>query len=157
VPSPLSGEGEAFHMTATVTNFPLSKVAGQGSPLLSSLASLFTVHVRECPSTPSGTQDTPPSLLHVFFFSAACFLLRFFSFFPGQGSVCPGGYVDLSQGVLHAAYLLTWWFASPKQSRSWHLVVQEPSWFLHLMWSGMLCMGLGCGGVRVLPLLRAFS
>jgi hypothetical protein len=56
----------------------------------------------------------------------------FFSFLPGWGSVCPGGYADFSQGVPHAAYLLTWW--SPKQGRSWHLAAWEPSWFLCLMW-----------------------
>jgi hypothetical protein len=28
-------------------------------------------------------------------------------------------------------------------SRSWHLVVQEPSWFLHLMWSGNAMSRLG--------------
>jgi hypothetical protein len=76
-------------------------------------------------------------LLHVCFFFqllvyySDCF---FFFFFPAQGSVCLGGYADLSQGVLHATYLLTWWSASPKQVRSWHLVAQEPSWLLCLTW-----------------------
>jgi hypothetical protein len=80
-------------------------------------------------------------LLHVFFFSAAflSFRLLFFSFFPRQGSICPGAYGDLSQGVLCAAYLLTWW--SPKHVRSWHLAVWEPSWFLHLTW----CRDTVCG------------
>jgi hypothetical protein len=31
----------------------------------------------------------------------------------------------------------------PKQSGSWSLVAQEPSWFLHLMWSGDAMRGLG--------------
>jgi hypothetical protein len=58
----------------------------------------------------SGAWGAQPSLLHVFFFSAACLLfsLVFFLFFPGRGSVCPGGYADLSQGVPRGTYLLTW-------------------------------------------------
>jgi hypothetical protein len=40
-------------------------------------------------------------LLGVFLFSSACLLLSlFFSSFPGWGSVCPVGYVDLFQGCL---------------------------------------------------------
>jgi hypothetical protein len=31
----------------------------------------------------------------------------------------------------------------PKQSGSWHLVVQEPSWFLHLTWSRDVMRGQG--------------
>jgi hypothetical protein len=76
------------------------------------------------------------------FFSAACLLFSlFFSFYPGWGSVCPGGYAVLSQGVPRAASLLTW--GSPKQVRSWHLAVQEPSWFLCLTWSGDAMHRLG--------------
>jgi hypothetical protein len=42
---------------------------------------------------------SPPSLLRVFFVVIA-YYLGFFSFFPGWGSVCPGGYTDLAQGCL---------------------------------------------------------
>jgi hypothetical protein len=37
-----------------------------------------------------------------FFFFSCLFIIQFvfFSFFPGWGSVCPGGYADLSQGCL---------------------------------------------------------
>jgi hypothetical protein len=31
----------------------------------------------------------------------------------------------------------------PKRSGSWHLVVPEPSWFLHLTWSGDAVHALG--------------
>jgi hypothetical protein len=80
-------------------------------------ACIFRVCVRESPSPASRAQDASPYLLHVFFFLAACLLFSFFfSFFPGHRSVSPGGYTDLSHGVLHAAYLLTWW--SPKQGRA---------------------------------------
>jgi hypothetical protein len=56
-------------------------------------------------------------------------------------SFCPGGYADLSKGVLCAAYLLLWWSSSFKQVRSWCLAAQELSWFLHLTWCGdALCV-----------------
>jgi hypothetical protein len=68
-----------------------------------------------------------------------CCLLFSFSFFPGWGSVCPGGYA-LAQCFL-------WEYCVPlsspcvlhlsKWSGSWHLAAaQEPSWFLWLTWSG---------------------
>jgi hypothetical protein len=133
--------GGAFHRTVTVTSFLRSKVAGRGPLLLPSLASLLCmVRLKECPSC--SLQSSGRLALFVmclFFFSAACLLIFFL--FPGLGSVCPGGYADLSPGVLHAAYLLPWW--SPKQGRSWHLAVREPFWFLHLMWRGDAMCGLG--------------
>jgi hypothetical protein len=57
------------------------------------------------------------------------------------GSVFPAEYGDLSQGVPHATYLLTWW--SPKQVRTWSLAVWEPSCFLCLTWLGDAMHGLG--------------
>jgi hypothetical protein len=42
-----------------------------------------------------------PSLFATCLYCSYCLLLRFFfSFFPGWGSVCPGGYSDLVQGCL---------------------------------------------------------
>jgi hypothetical protein len=61
----------------------------------------------------------------------------------------------VAMGVLHTAYLLTCWSASPKQVRSWHLVVQEPSCFLSVMWYGETFHRLGVQGVEVLILLGA--
>jgi hypothetical protein len=89
----------------------------------------------------SSAFSTPRPLATCLF---CCYCLSFicFSFFPGWGSVCPGGYADLSQGVLGAAYLLTWWSASPKQVRSWRLAAQQPSWFLCLTWPGDTMRGL---------------
>jgi hypothetical protein len=37
-----------------------------------------------------------------------------------------------------------------------NLAAQEPSWFLRLTWSGNGMHKLGCGGVKVLPLLSVF-
>jgi hypothetical protein len=92
------------------------------------------------PSPLFGAQDSLPSLLHYFFVVLAYYSVFFFSFFPGWGSVCPGGYADLAQGCL-------WEYCVPlsspcglrlpKPSGCCHLVAaREPSWFLCLTWSG---------------------
>jgi hypothetical protein len=52
-------------------------------------------------------------------------------------------YPRVAVGVPHAAYLLTCWSVSPKQVRSWHLVVQEVSWVLGISWHGKAMCGLG--------------
>jgi hypothetical protein len=89
----------------------------------------------------------PPSLLHVSFVVVVC--SGFFSlslFFPWVGLVCPESYADLAQGCLRE-----YWMPPsspcvlnlPKQSGSWHLAVREPSWFLHLTWSGDALCRLG--------------
>jgi hypothetical protein len=125
--------------------FPLL-VAGCMPLLLPSLAGLFIYSSgRDFPSPLFGAQGAPPSLLRVFFF---CYCLLFsFSFFPGWGSICAGGYADLAQGCL-------WEYRVPlsspcgrrlpKLSGCWCLAVAwEPSWFLHLMWSGDTMVSLG--------------
>jgi hypothetical protein len=111
-------------------------------------ACLCTVHVGMChnPTLLSSGHPVPFVMCLFFFFSCFFIIQGFFSFFPGWGSVCPGNYADLSLGVPCATYLLTWW--SPKQVRSWHLVAQETSWFLHIMWHGDAMCRLGCGGVK---------
>jgi hypothetical protein len=77
-----------------------------------------------------------PSLLH-FFLLLLLIIQVFFSFFPGWGSVCPGGYADLVQGCLweyHVPLSSPYGLRLPKQSGRWCLAVaQESSWFLHLM------------------------
>jgi hypothetical protein len=81
-PTPISSG--AFHRTATVTSFLHSKHTGggEGVPLPNSLE-----------------LRAPRPLCYL---SCCCclFSLFFFSFFPGWGSVCPGGYADLVQGCL---------------------------------------------------------
>jgi hypothetical protein len=61
-----------------------------------------------------------------------------------------------SCGILCAAYLLTYWSASPKHVWSWHLVVQESSCFLSVTWHGEALYGLMVQCVRVLILLGGF-
>jgi hypothetical protein len=75
-----------------------------------------------------------------------CCLLFSFSFFPGWGSVCPGGYADLAQHCLweyHVPLSSPCGLRLPKQSRCWRLAARDPSWFLCLMWSGNVKRGLG--------------
>jgi hypothetical protein len=113
-------------------------------------ACLFTVCLRDCSSPTLWGSGCLPSLLPVVFFFffiqllvyySVCFFLFFFC--PSWGSVCPGGYADLTQGCLWE-YLMP--LSSPgglhlpKQSGSWRL---EPSWFLRLTWSGDVMHGLG--------------
>jgi hypothetical protein len=94
--------------------------------------------VRDFPFPPLRCSGCP-TLFAMCLFCCYCLLFSF-SFFPGWGSVCPGGYADLAQGCLWEYHIL---LSSPcgphlsKPSWLWHLVaVWEPSWFLHLMWSG---------------------
>jgi hypothetical protein len=99
-PSPISRG--AFCTTATVISLPLSKHNGGGGATPAFFGWLVYLQFAwgSAPSPLSGAQGTPPSLLGVFFFFQLFFIIQFvfFSFFPGWGSVCPGGYVDLSQG-----------------------------------------------------------
>jgi hypothetical protein len=109
---------------------PTPRLLGRGHhTLLLQLACLFTVCMRECtPHSPELRAPCPLLLPVSFFFQMLVYYSGFGGFFPfflGWGSVCSGGYADLSQGVPRATYLLTW--CSPKQVRSWCLTVWEPS------------------------------
>jgi hypothetical protein len=97
-------------------------------------ACLFTVPGRISPPA-FGTQGTPPCLLCVFFTIVYYSVWFFFSFFPGWGWVCPGGYADLAQGCLWEYCVLLsspGGLHLPKWSGRWGLAAWEPSWFLCL-------------------------
>jgi hypothetical protein len=102
--------------------------------------------VRDFPSPPFGAQGTPPSLLCVFFVVIVYYSV-FFSFFPGWGSVCPGGYAaDLAQGGL-CKYCVPLsspcGLLLPKLPGCWRLAAAPgPSWFLCLTWSGDAMRGV---------------
>jgi hypothetical protein len=114
---------------------------GAATPTFSCLlpASLLTVPVKTAPPPLSRVQSAPPSLLNVFFFPATYYSDCFFPLFPLGGSQSVQGAMLIyhvllsSPGGLHL----------PKQSESWCLEAQEPSWFLRLSWSGDAMCGLG--------------
>jgi hypothetical protein len=123
----------SFPPTAIFTSFPTPNCwACAAAPAFSSW---FVV--RDFPF-PALRHSWHPALFAMCLF--CCCLFSFFSFFPGWGLVCPGGYADLAQGCLweYCAPLSSpCGLCLPKPSEHCHLVVVwEPSWFLHLTWSG---------------------
>jgi hypothetical protein len=78
--------------------FPLL-VAGHVPPFLPSPA--WLVYLRFCEGFPSSPLrcSVHPTLFAMCLYCSYCLLLSF-SFYPGWGSVCPGGYADLAQGCL---------------------------------------------------------
>jgi hypothetical protein len=115
-------------------------VAGRVPLLLLSPASLW------------GISPPPPSVLRApcplcyISFLLLLLIIQFFSFFPGWGSICPGGYADLTQGCLweyHVPLSSPCGLCFPMRSGRWHLAAAwEPSWFLPLTWSGNVTHGL---------------
>jgi hypothetical protein len=151
----------SFPPTVTFTSFPTPRLlVGCCYSWHLHPACLFTVPWGIAPPLLFSTQGAPPFLLCVFFVIVVYYSVCFFSFFPGWGSVCPGGYADLAQGCLWEYCMLLrspGGLRLPKRSGSWCLAAREPSWFLHLTWTGDAVSGLGCGGVRILSLLSGFS
>jgi hypothetical protein len=136
----------SFPHTATFTSFPTPGCwAGATTPAFFG----WLVYLQFCEGFPfPPLQHSGHPTLFATCLSCCYFLFSlvfFFSFFPGWGSVCPGGYADLAQGCL-------WEYRMPlsspggvrlpKQSGSWSLAVQEPSWFLRLTWSEGAMPGL---------------
>jgi hypothetical protein len=111
-----------------------SWLLGKCRPLLPSQDGLFiSSSMRDCPSL-SLWRSGHSSLFTTCLF-CYCLLLSF-SFFPGWGSVCPGGYADLAQGCLweyHLSLSSPCGLRLPKQSGCWCLVAARgPSWFVCL-------------------------
>jgi hypothetical protein len=77
-----------------------------------------------------------PTLFAMCLFCCHCLLFSFFSFFPGWGLACPGGYFDLAQDCVWVYHMLLsspCGLHLPKQSGHWRVVAaREHSWFLHL-------------------------
>jgi hypothetical protein len=125
----------------------LSKVAGWVLPLLPSPASLFIYSsVRDFPSPPTLALRAPCALCYVSFVIVVVYSLWVFSFFSlgggqsVQGAMLTWPRVVCGSTAYHLAHLvvcISW------AGRSWYLVAQEPSWFLHLTWSRVAVHGLG--------------
>jgi hypothetical protein len=127
-----------FPPTATFTSFPAPGCwACATAPAFSKR--LVYLQFREGLPLPTSSVLRAPCPLCCVFFVLLLIIQLFFSFFPGWGSVCPGVYADLALGCLwenHVQLSLPCGLCLPKRSGSWRLVVQEPSWFLCLLWSG---------------------
>jgi hypothetical protein len=122
----------SFPPTATFTSFPTP-----GCWVCAATPAFSSWLVRDSPP-PSSALRVPSPLCYVSFFLLLLLIIQFFfSFFPGWGLVCPGGYADLAQGCLWEYHML---LSSPcgphlpKPSGCWCLVAaQEPSWFPFLI------------------------
>jgi hypothetical protein len=121
-----------FPPTAAFTSFPAPRLLGRG------YHSCWLVYLQFREGFPLSTLwgSGCPALFAMCLFCCYWLLFSFFSFFPGWRSVCPGGYADLAQGCLweyHVPLSSSCGLRPSKLSGRWHLAVQEPSWFLHLM------------------------
>jgi hypothetical protein len=93
----------SFPPSATLTSFPIPGCWAHAllpllpEPLWPGPACLFTVPGRI--PLPRFSELGCPTLFAMCLYCSYCLLLSF-SFFPGWGSVCPGGYADLAQGCL---------------------------------------------------------
>jgi hypothetical protein len=146
----------SFPPTTAFTSFPAPCFwACATAPVFFCPACLFTVPWGI--PLPHLQQSGFPTL----FATCLFFVIAYYSvslFFPGWGSVCPGGYADLAQCCLweyHVPLSSPCSPCLPKPSGHWCLVAaQESSWFLCLTWSGdALCRP----EVKVLPFLSGFS
>jgi hypothetical protein len=157
-----------WHSVPEVRHFykpsPLHTCCGASPQPPSPQACLFTVYVGKCPS-PFLWSSGRPAIFGTCLFSVACLLFSifcccYFYFLWDRGGSVQGAmmfYPRCGCGSTTAAYLITCWSVSPKQVRSQCLVAWELSCFLCISWRGEAMCGLGCRGVRVLPLLVGFS
>jgi hypothetical protein len=89
-----------FPPSATLTSFPTPGCwAFAPTPALSGQARLVYLQFGEGFPFPSLWRSVRPTLFATCLYCSYCLLLNF-SFFPGWGSVCPGGCADLAQGCL---------------------------------------------------------
>jgi hypothetical protein len=121
----------SFPPTATFTSFPtLDCWVCAATPAFSSW-----LVGRGCPSPPLQHSGCPTLFATCLFFVVDYYSV-FFSFFPGWGMVCLGGYADLAQRCLweyHMPLSSPCCLCLPKQSGHWCLAAAwEPSWFVHL-------------------------
>jgi hypothetical protein len=147
-PSPLSSG--AFLTTATVTSFPAPRLLGRGCLCCFLPPACLCSVLWEIAPPPLGCSECPTLF-------AMCLFFSLYSLGGGQSVqgamlIWPG--VVCGSTACRLAHLVV---CFSHESRGWCLAAREPSWFFHLTWSGDVCMGWGCGGIGVLPLLDGFS
>jgi hypothetical protein len=100
---------------------------------LSGQAWLVYLQFQEGFPSPPLKSSGRPTLFPTCLYCSYCLLLSF-SFVPGWGSVCPGGYADLAQGCLWEYHvpLTSPCPRLPKPSGHGRLMAWGPSWFLCL-------------------------
>jgi hypothetical protein len=158
VPSPLSS---GDFLAQPLLQLSCSKFAGCVLPLLPSPIGLFIYSsMRDCPSPLFGAQGTPPSLLCVSFLLLFIIQFGFFSIFSlGGGQSVQGDMLIWPRVVCGSTVccLAHLWSASlkPVGAGVWQHV--SPPGFSVYHGVEMLCVGWGCGGVGVLPLLGGFT
>jgi hypothetical protein len=138
--------GGACHTLTAVGCLLLSKHTGGGgaTPAFSSPLVYLQFVWGGAPPPLSGAQGAPPSLLCVLFFQLLIYYSVCFFLFSLVGVSLFWGLCWFGPGYrMPLICSLTWWSASPKQVRGWHLAVWEPSWFLSLMWNGDAMCRLG--------------
>jgi hypothetical protein len=100
---------------------------------------IVCLQFREGFPSPNPRRSGCPTLFATCLFCCCCLLVSF-SFFPWVGLVCPESYAALAQGCLCEYHVplsspcgphLPKLFGHCRLAAAW-----EPSWFLHLMWSG---------------------
>jgi hypothetical protein len=102
----------SFPLSATLTSFPTPGCwACASAPTRASLACwLVYLQSREGFPSPILWHSGRPTLFSACLYCSYCLLVSF-SFFPGWGSVCPGGYAALAQACLseyRSTVKLTW-------------------------------------------------
>jgi hypothetical protein len=124
-----------------------SKVAGGGATTPAFSGQLVYLQFSEgLPLLPSSVLREPCPLWYMSFVVVFCYSVCFLSLFPlGGGQSVQGAMLIWPRVVCGSTmcslpYLVVCIFWA---RRKWLLVVWEPSWFLHLPWSGDAMHGLG--------------
>jgi hypothetical protein len=133
-------------MTATVTSFPIPRLLGGGHhSCLLRPAYLITVLWGIAPPH-SSEHRAPCPLCYMSFCCCCCLSVWFYFLFSlGGGQSVQGAMLIWPRVVCGStlcclAHLVV---CFSRASRSWCLAAWEPSWFLHLTWSGDAVCGLG--------------
>jgi hypothetical protein len=150
----------SFPPTTTFTSFPAAGCwACAAAPAFSGSLVYLQLH-EELPLPPFGAQGAPPSLLRVFFVVIAYYSV-FFLFYLGGGQSVQGAMliwprVVCGSTVCCLAHLVVCVFPSRLGAGVWWWHGSPPGFSVKGEVE-MLCMGWGCGGIKVLPLLGGFS